>query len=291
MKFLRTLKCDLNKSVVNIGFVGAAVMSCILCFTSSVYYDAFIDKSYSVFEAFFTLEKELIDTDDRFASIFVFMGGLSGYISMFMPIVVAFPFMVSFCAERNNGLIRFTITRAGKYRYYFSKFFAAMISGGLAVTLGVMLYGIVVFAAFPPLSNYTIAAEDLMYRLPHGVLKSIVLRLISSFIYGAISCLPAFFISSFCKNPYIITCLPFMLIYVWNTALSKITANALANMDYELFDKIEPFYPDAIKSIPFYDFSQLSEIQKNTIIFNVGYLLVLLVGFVIVMNLRTDKGS
>ena len=36
--------------------------------------------------------------------------------------------MVSSCAERNNGLMRFTISRTGKLRYYLSKFFEVVSS-------------------------------------------------------------------------------------------------------------------------------------------------------------------
>ena len=130
MKYVHTLKQDLNKTVINIGFAGAAIMTCILCFTASVYRDNTNAKSYSVFEAFFSFDRNFIETHDEFASIRLFRIGLSGYITMFIPIIVAFPFMVSFCAERNNGLMRFTISRSGNIRYYLSKFSASFLLGG-----------------------------------------------------------------------------------------------------------------------------------------------------------------
>ncbi len=140
LKLLNTIKCDLNKSIINIGFAGAVLLTTVLAFTSSAYTDLATDKSYSVFESLFTLDKNILRTDPMLSSVLVFRNGLSGYITMFLPIVVAFPFMVSFCAERNNGLMRFTISRTGKLRYYLSKFISALISGGFAVMLGIAVF-------------------------------------------------------------------------------------------------------------------------------------------------------
>ena len=98
------LKQDLNKTLLNIGFIGAALLTAVLCFTAPTYHDLTTDRSYSVFESFFSFKREFIESDTQFASISVFQNGLGGYISMFLPIIVAFPFMVSFCAERNSGL-------------------------------------------------------------------------------------------------------------------------------------------------------------------------------------------
>ena len=62
--------------------------------------------------------------------------------------------MVSFCAERNNGNIRFVIARTGKLRYYISKFVSCFLCGGLAVLIGISLYMCAMYMLFPPLSSY-----------------------------------------------------------------------------------------------------------------------------------------
>ncbi len=291
MKFLHTLKQDLNKTLINGGFAAAALMTCILCFTASAYRDNSNDKSYSVFEAFFSFDRKFIEGHDEFASIRLFGAGLSGYISMFIPIIVAFPFMVSFCAERNNGLMRFTITRSGRIRYYLSKFTASFLSGGLAVMIGLALYGIIISIAFPSLDSYGLSPDQLQWAAPDGVPAAVLKNLLAAFIYGAFSTLPAFFLSSFCKNPYIITCLPFMLIYIWNTTINKLMSKAFESGDYEIYDKLSPFMPDSPRQIPYITFSEITSAQTKMLIFNGAYLLVLLAGFIVIMDLRTDKGN
>ena len=231
---MKSLKCDLNKSIINIGFLGAVLITGVLCFTSFAYVDPTTEKTYSVFEALFTLDRDFINEHYEFSSILIFRGAMSGYIPMFLPIIVAFPFMMSFCAERNNGLMRFTITRIGKYKYYFSKFFASLISGGLAVLLGVLFFGVISAIFFPNIESYNIPADELNYMLLNNLPVTVFKILGSAFVYGAISALPAFLLSSFCKNPYIITCVPFLFVYIWNTALDKIANNAFFNENMEL---------------------------------------------------------
>lgn len=289
MKFINILRQDLNKTVINGGFIAAALITCVLCFTANAYTDMSNEKTYSVFEAIFTLDKTVVNSNYSFASIVIFQKALSGYITMFIPIIVAFPFMVSFCAERNNGLMRFTITRTGKYRYYFSKFFAAFLSGGFAVLIGVILFGVCVVMIFPQLSSYEVSADDLAWLLPSTTAKAIIKMLCAAFLYGAVSTLPAFFLGSFCKNPYIITCLPFMLNYVWNTALSKATLKGFENGDFEIYDKVAAFYPDGIANIS--HMTEFNKTMQKMVAFNVGYVVILLVGFILVMNSRMDKGS
>ena len=286
---MKAIKCDLNKSIINLGFFGAAFVTMLLCFTASVYTDTTDSRTYSLFESITTLDKETILSYREFASVNVLRNGLTGYVSMFIPIITAFPFMMTFCAERNSGLMRFTITRTGKFRYYFSKFTAAFVSGGLAVMLGTALFGIFAYAFFPHISTYDISPEEMKFFLPDGEVLTVFRTLVSAFFYGAVSVMPAFFICSFCKNPYLITCLPFLFDYVRTTAISKAVTNGFAHGDFEVFDRLSPFNPDSITVISWFD--EFNDKVKMTFIFNAAYVLILFLGFVLIMNCRTDKGA
>lgn len=292
MKFFHTLRQDLNKTVINLGFLGAALMTCLLCFTAEAYMDSSTQKSYTIIEAFYTFDKQFVQANSTFASVYLLGRAFMGYVSMFLPIIVAFPFMVSFCAERNNGLMRFTISRTGKLRYYLSKFFASFIGGGLAVLIGLVIYGIAVYIMFPSLSSYP---PDPWMTESHqpAELEMVIRTLLSGFVYGAFSTLPAFLLSSFCKNPYIITCLPFMLVYIWNTAITKLRFKAFEMNNYEqsYMDKLEAFSPDSPKYLPSVLFDKMSDMQKYVLMFNGIYLAVMLIGFIVIMNLRIDKGN
>lgn len=293
MKFFHALRQDLNKTIINTGFIGAVLLTTILCFTANAYHDVSNDKAYSVFEAIFTLDRKFIESEQSFASITLFGNGMSGYITMFIPIIVAFPFMVSFCAERNSGGMRFTITRTSKVRYYLSKFTASFLSGGLATFLGMAIYGIAVFLIFPSINSYNIEPEMMQFILPNGVGKTILLCLGSAFVYGAFSTLPAFFLSSISRNPYLITCVPFMLVYIQQTAVQKIMSAGWSpeatESQRELSVIAQDFMPSAVTGLV--RIEQWDGHAQRLVFFNGGLLLLTIIGFTLIMNLRQDKGA
>lgn len=260
-----------------------------LCFTATAHIDYYTSKQSSVFEVLTLFSKKSIRSDVSLSSVIIFKKCLSGYSTMFLPIVVAFPFMISFCAERNNGLMRFTITRTGALKYYLSKFLASSIGGGLAVTGGAALFGIMCMILFPPMSSYNVIGEELKWLLPDGALLTVVKVLCGAFLYGVISTLPAFFLSSFCKNPYLITCLPFPSNYLINAFLDKLSSDAFRSGNFELSEKLSSFYPTA--SIGLFFYRELNGTALKILIVSLSYVIIAFAGFAIIMSKHTDKGA
>ena len=286
---MKALKCDLNKSILNIGYVGAVLLTTLLCFTAKAYTDPNTAKIYTVFECIAKLDKQLFADDYSFSSYLIFAKGMSGYMAMFLPIIAAFPFMTAFCAERNGGSMRFNITRTGSLRYYLSKFCSAFLCGGSAVLFGYIIFGVIVRIIFPSLSQYELSADDLSFVLVNNKdeLTGVLRYMLSAFLYGAISTMPALFISSFCKNPYLITCVPFMLNYVLTTMLNRIIDANLFNDNFD-FDRANAFYPSSVTN--FLYIQSFDRSAKWITAVNCSGAIVTLLGFIIVMNLRKDKG-
>lgn len=280
------LKCDLKKSVANIGFAAAVITAVVLCFTASAYVDSFNEKTYSVFEAVFILDE--IADDFTVSSIIIFSKALSGYIGLFMPVIAAFPFMVIFCSERSSGFMRLSVIRSGKNKYYISKFLSSVISGGLAVTLGVLIYGIIVALIFPSISGYEISDDIHDIYIPNGAAAAAAKVFMTAFIYGAAAVLPAFFLSSFCGDPYIITCVPFLLKFIQDTALNKIYLGFIVNGEFDKLDMLIPLYPDSLVRIT--ERNTLDGVFTATVVINAAYVFLVLAGFIIIMNKRIDKG-
>ena len=82
-----------------------------------------------------------------------------------------------------------------------------------------------------------------------------------------------------------------MLIYVWSTALNKLISKGFETGDYEIYDKVSAFTPESPRQLAYISFSEMSATQRNMLIFNVVYLAAALIGFIAIMNLRTDKGN
>lgn len=290
LKFIYTLYQDIKKTLLNYSFVVCIVITTLLCFTASVYTDLETGRNYMVLDVIKDISYEQRLENSAFGFKNIFSCAMSGYLAMFLPIIAAFPFIPNFCSERNSGLIRLTISRTGKYRYYMSKFISALIGGGLAVMLGYLIFGAISLCIFPLPEEYPvdpILMEAGLASTPDN-LKSILdcsKELVGSFIYGAVSTVPAFFFASFIRNRYVITCLPFMLTYFFTTALTKHAQNLLAANEWDEAIKYYSLIPSSLVQI-------FGSTHKTLLVSFYGvFTLVALVGFVVIMNLRTDKGE
>jgi len=280
---IKTLKCDFHKTLVSAGFAVAILVTFLLCFTEDVYVDTSNMQNFSAFEALYKFDRPFMESRSSFCALSVFKSALSGYSAMFLPILASFPFVFSQSTERNSGNIRFSIFRAKRLKYYFSKFICGVISGGICVMLGVMIFGIFSFSAFPRLECYS--SFETQFLAPDGIFAEITKKLLSSFIYGCASTVPAFFLSSFCRNPYIILCVPFLARFMQDTAIKKIIVNT---RDDNVYQTIFPFQCYAPSRIPYLEAGSMLYSTIAVMAISAG---LMLLGYIIIMECRTDKGE
>lgn len=280
---IKSLKCDLHKTMLSTGFVAAIFVAFLLCFTENIYIDSKTMQAFSVFEVLFKFKRSFMESNTSFYSLSVFGSAFSGYSAMFLPVLASFPFVFSQSAERNSGNIRFSIYRTKRLKYYLSKFICAVLSGGICIMLGVLFFGIFSCCAFPGIEYYP--HLNLENYAPDGVFAEVGKKLLSSLIYGAVNAIPAFFLSSFCRNRYIILCVPFLMRFMLDTATKKITANS---PDYNIYEMVFPFESYAPSQIPYL---KAGSMLYSTIAVTVIFSAVMLLGYIIIMELRTDKGE
>lgn len=280
---LKALKCDLLRCVLNKWFIMSAAITAALCFSVQVYTDNSNGRVYSVLEALLSIDHTVMAESSELIPPLIIGKALSGYAAMALPITAALPFVMSFISERSSGNMRFTVIRTGRVKYYLSKFFSALLSGGLAVWLGVNLFAVLVYILFP----HTQSTEMLADYIPNGVFPMLLRTAAGAFAYGAASILPAFFLCSFCTNSYLILCVPFLLKFIYETILSTVQTNSVAAGDYEIYQQTLPFYPNAITflfEIPFgKDFITI-------ITLNLLFAVTAFFAFVLVMEKRADRG-
>ena len=297
MKFLSTLRQDLKKTVGNYCFLICVLLAAGLCFTAIAYYNEEKGLSVTVLDAILYKSRAEMLKESSYSLSHIFSAASTGYLPMFLPMIAAFPFIPNFCSERNSGLIRMTIFRTGKYRYYFSKFLSAMLGGGLAVALGCGLYCAVSSFFFPLPESYPVNMELVemgLARIPtNSVCVTIALKtLLGGFCAGAVSTLLAFFFASFVRNRYLIVCLPFMITYMYGSVLDKIVYGYYDNFTEAGFEKAQflmAFYPSEVMS-GWYTMHKNNYIAA-IIIFNVALVVAALTAFIVIMNNRTDLGE
>lgn len=265
-KLFNSITVELRKTIFSYGFILCIVITCLLCFTSSVYTDSLTGKEYSVFEIIANKSRSVFSS---FTSSQLLHASVSPYLTLFIPVLSSLPFVTGFCAERLGGNMRFVITRSCKYKYCISKFISAVLSGGTAVMAGFILYSVAVCYSF---SNESLSALELI-KMYTGM-----------GIYGMISVLPAFFLSAFIKNKYMICCFPFIFMHFYYTTVSKVQDIFNARERWDIVMKMYFLYPSNIKEVLF-------DFNSEIIIYHAVLTVAALVGFTVIMNRRLDCGQ
>lgn len=233
-KLCRMVAVSFKKSVCNYGFCLCIIVTCLLMFTSTVYTDA-KGQELSVID--------ICMKRARFQAYGLTIGSILGvsvspFLTLFFPILSSLPFISAYTAERKSRNIKCVMPRIGKHSYHFGWWITAMMSGGLAVMLGFILYGIILTVQFP------FTGEDF----------SIFLKLcIGMLLYGMISVLPAFLMSAISKNKYLICCLPFIIMSFWYTFLNRLVNDLFTQKPVEqaihITERISFLYPNNLALI------------------------------------------
>ncbi len=264
-KLMRSLSVDLRKSFFGYGFLLCTVVVFLLCFASVIFTDGQTGKEYTAIEIIADRSKL---PNVVFSGMSILHISVNPYLTLFLPVLSSIPFVTLFCAERTGGNLRFVIMRTGKAAYCLSKFLSALISGAVTVSLGFMLYSAVILCIFGMDGSY---AELIKIYIGMG-------------IYGTVSVLPAFILSSFIKNKYMICCFPFIFMHFYYTAIAKLQDYFNAHDNWDAIMKISFLYTSNIKEIFFLQ-------DTAAVIFYSSLTVISFIGFYLIMNRRVDYGQ
>jgi hypothetical protein len=240
MKTVNVICTELKKIVLSpYFFIGVAAFA-LMCFSSSGYLDPVKNKEYSIFEMIGMLDEPQAKSND-FSAQAVCSRGLGGWLMMFLCIIVSFPSVKLLCDERRCNEKRYIISRMGVFRYCLSKFVCAVVSAGLICAGGFLLFSGAVHIIFPQ------AEPDMLaYTTPYRKL------LAQAVLTGICVAVLPFLICSFTANPYFCICIPFLIQYMYNTALSKFMLDTAGNAGNFRKTAVRSVSPTNIGSI-FYD--------------------------------------
>lgn len=143
----------------------------------------------------------------------VFMGQPGRQMMDFVTVLTSLPFLVQFCAERKNGVIRNCIFREGKIRYYVSRMFCGMVCGGLVMGVGTLLYYGILHMYFPTVMSLGQEKAELFSSLyGNGKIEYLILGQIAGFVlYGMVAALFGCVLAAFTKDIYICLTIPFLI--------------------------------------------------------------------------------
>lgn len=297
MRFLRTTLTGLRKTVTGFGFWVCAGFTVMLCFSANIYTDVIKNDRYSVFSALRTFDREFMLTDTSFCAFSVIQCAVSGWLSLFIPIIAAFAFIPLVCDEYEAKSVRFEIFRAGKRGFHLSRFLTALICGGLAVTAGFAMFSLLAFLLFPGIGDYDpmqreMLLESLSFTFPEissGLTLPIMKMIGSVFLYGAVSAVPAIALTALIRNKYLVLCIPFFLKYAVGQTCIKLQSQAVA--DYEHTDEALMRFagiinPDSLAFLP-----QLGDMKSAVLLYSGGLVLAALGAYIFIQSRRVDSGE
>lgn len=198
-------------------FWGCVILCAALHFTTICYVND-VGKEYTIFELLFH-RQELWDAVSTEISLVDIMDiPLGAYRVMFMPVVVIFPFLNCFWAERVTGYSRFIVARIGKVRYAVIRVIGGVLIAGFVAAFGCVLAEILCVLLLPFDGS--------------NIGKIWMTKTISYFLYGMIVSTPVLVAAAVFYNRYIVACVPFLGLYLMDLTFQK---NGLARWQTSYF--------------------------------------------------------
>lgn len=160
MQTIRLIRVNLTKTVSSYGFFAAVLLTVILLFTSSLYYDYTTNRDCSILQVLMQFSRAELLQDAQFCSYNVLRECVSGWLKMFIPMIASFSFVAQQYAERTTGAVRFSGIRLSKWGYQTGTFLSAMMTGKLVLLTGFAVFTVCTMFIFPSITAYDASLRE-----------------------------------------------------------------------------------------------------------------------------------
>lgn len=226
MRTLRSLKMQLCRMFVSPIPVVCVLMIFALCCVTNVYSDPENGKGYSVATMLLSGDIAQFAADNQVVRENVVRSAMSSWLIMFAPVICVLPFVKSVSSEKSS-LKRFEMHRCGKGVFAVTRLLVGMLTSAAILCVGYGLFIALSFGLFPSAAEVD---ENIVRAALHGMSFAgfYFSRLAGAFIMGAVCTLPAYIISIFNSNKYMMTCIPFMLLHFYNIFIGRLSKSISA---------------------------------------------------------------
>ena len=226
MRTLRSLKMQLCRMFVSPIPVVCVLMIFALCCVTNVYSDPESGKGYSVATMLLSGDIAQFAADNQVVRENVVRSAMGSWLIMFAPVICVLPFVKSVSSEKSS-LKRFEMHRCGKGVFAVTRLLVGMLTSAAILCVGYGLFIALSFGLFPSAAEVD---ENIVRAALHGMSFAgfYFSRLAGAFIMGAVCTLPAYIISIFNSNKYMMTCIPFMLLHFYNIFIGRLSKSISA---------------------------------------------------------------
>lgn len=159
---------------------------------------------------------------------------MSAYIYMF-PILAACAYSITYYTDCKSGYVKNIVTRTSRKNYLIGKYAAAFISGGITVTIPLVLNFMITAALLPAINVFQGEVYIDSIKLMSGLFYShplvyVLIFFVIYFVYGgAVACLTLMG-TYLVRNVFLLSLFPFVLFYAIDVISQYINSNALLSI-------------------------------------------------------------
>lgn len=226
----KVLKTDLYRCFCNILFPFSVFGVVFVCLLSECYIDD-TEKSYTVLSMILA-RKQLDSAIRQINYLDVWKDGIGQWAHIILPFLLTASYIYYLSEERNSGVILYYKIRSRKWGYCLGKTLCALLSGGIVMTAGYLLYGGIVIWNFGSI------------HMLWGDLRQVIIGTICVFVYGMLFSIYGYAVSICFRDKNILWTFPMMLSYLYSAILEKVETELFNHekwdaYQYLLFVQIE----------------------------------------------------
>lgn len=225
---MQNILCEIKKCM----YIPFFVLSCLgvvfVCLCSEGYRSA-SGKSYMIIELLLFLGKDAMLSDTSLNRYDIWIQGVGTWTQLLLPFLLSIGYLYVISNEKLSGINRLLLIRENNFKYSVSKLISAMLGGGVIMLVGYLLFGLIVYARFPAIQEYSADKLSLYMEIYPDFQEGVffIRRCMGVFLYGMCVNIFSYLISIFFTDKYILLCLPLMLKYLWGQAVMKIELDAM----------------------------------------------------------------
>lgn len=200
---------------------------CVCCFSEG--YISANGKSYTIMELLLFLRSDVMLTDISLNRYNIWICGIGTWTQLLLPFLLSVGYLYNVSGEKQSGFNRMLLVRETNIKYCVSKLMAVILSGGIILLAGYLLFGILVYMRFPSIYDYSVDKLKLYMEMNPGFHEPAFcfIRCLRIFLYGMFINVFAYLVSIFFRDKYILICLPIMLKYIWGQGVMKLEIDAM----------------------------------------------------------------
>lgn len=225
---MRIIISELKKSLYLPLFLLSCIGIIIVCCFSEGYVSA-SGRTYTIMELLLFLRRNAMLTDISLNRYDIWVRGIGIWAQLLLPFLVSIGYLYTVSNEKQSGFNRLLLVRENNFKYGISKLAAAILSGGIIMSVGYLLFGIIVLFRFPSIQEYSIDKINLYMEIYPDFQETAFCfkKLGGVFLYGMSINVFGYLVSVFFRDKYILICLPLMLKYIWGQMVMKLEIDAM----------------------------------------------------------------